>query len=168
MTVADQRGTDGVIIARGPQHFDRGNRHGSPLVREKFIKYVRFRQTTVCFRQSDFATVALNLTKFYEVGMFKKTVLVALFATVPFLPLLAQTTFGRIAGAVTDPTGAGVPDAKVVIRNTDTQAAREIRTDERGYYSVENLPIGPSITEWIIRGSSVRAKAGSSSWPTGA
>ena len=55
----------------------------------------------------------------------------------------AQTTFGRMGGAVTDPTGASVAGAKVIIRNTDTQATREIMTDEKGYYSVENLPIGP-------------------------
>ena len=57
------------------------------------------------------------------------------------LPLLAQTTFGRISGTVTDPSGAAVPGANVVIRNTDTQAARIQKTDARGFYVAENLPI---------------------------
>jgi hypothetical protein len=74
----------------------------------------------------------------------KKSLLAILFfASAALLPLPAQTTFGRITGAVTDPTGAAVPNAKVIIRNTDTQASREIHTDDKGYYSVENLPIGP-------------------------
>ncbi len=58
-------------------------------------------------------------------------------------PLAAQNIFGRISGTVTDPSGAAVSGAKVVIRNTDTQAARTETTDERGFYVAENLPIGP-------------------------
>jgi hypothetical protein len=79
--------------------------------------------------------------------MSKKLCLATLFFAVSALPLLAQTTFGRIAGAVTDPTGASVPNAKVILRNVDTQATREMLTNERGYYSVENLPIGPYSVE---------------------
>jgi hypothetical protein len=57
--------------------------------------------------------------------------------------LVAQTNFGRISGAVTDPSGASIPGAKVSIINVDTQAARNVTTDERGFYVAENLPIGP-------------------------
>jgi hypothetical protein len=63
------------------------------------------------------------------------------------LPLLAQTTFGRVSGTVTDPSGAAVAGANVVIRNTDTQATRVEKTDERGFYVAENLPIGPYAVE---------------------
>ncbi len=59
------------------------------------------------------------------------------------LPLPAQTMFGRISGAITDPAAAAVVGAKVVVLNTDTQAARTATTDERGFYLAENLPIGP-------------------------
>jgi len=59
------------------------------------------------------------------------------------LPLLAQTTFGRISGSVTDPSGAAVAGANVIVRNTATQATRSQTTDERGFYVAENLPIGP-------------------------
>src|SRR5437764_9322200 len=62
-------------------------------------------------------------------------------------PLHAQTTFGRISGTVTDPSGASVVGATVVIRNTDTQATRTEKTDERGFYVAENLPIGPYAVE---------------------
>ena len=51
--------------------------------------------------------------------------------------------FGRISGTVTDPSGAAIPAAKVVITNTDTQATRVAITDEHGFYVAENLAIGP-------------------------
>ncbi len=59
------------------------------------------------------------------------------------LCLYAQILVGRISGTVTDPTGAAVAGAKVTITNLDTQATRTITTDGKGFYSVEELPIGP-------------------------
>ena len=47
--------------------------------------------------------------------------------------LVAQTNFGRISGAVMDPSGAAIPGAKVSVINADTQAVRTINTDERGF-----------------------------------
>jgi hypothetical protein len=63
------------------------------------------------------------------------------------LPSVAQTTFGRISGTITDPSGAAVAGAAVTIRNTDTQATRGEKTDDRGFYVAENLPIGPYAVE---------------------
>jgi hypothetical protein len=71
------------------------------------------------------------------------TCFAVLFCTVGAPRLAAQTNFGRISGTVTDPSGASVPGAKVTVINTDTQAARNITSDERGFYVAENLPIGP-------------------------
>lgn len=59
------------------------------------------------------------------------------------LSLPAQTLFGRISGTVLDPSGAAVAGARVTIVNTDTQAARTVTSDDRGFYVAENLPIGP-------------------------
>jgi hypothetical protein len=59
--------------------------------------------------------------------------------------LFAQTLFGRISGTVTDQTGAVIAAAKVVVTDTDTQASRTILTDDKGFYVVENLAIGPYI-----------------------
>lgn len=64
---------------------------------------------------------------------------------VPRLP--AQTNFGRISGTVSDPSGAVIPGAAVVVTNVDTQAKRNLTTDDRGFYVVENLPIGPYSVE---------------------
>jgi hypothetical protein len=53
-----------------------------------------------------------------------------------------QILVGRISGAITDPTGAPVAGAQVAITNTDTQAVRTVSTDNKGFYSVAELPIG--------------------------
>lgn len=51
---------------------------------------------------------------------------------------LTATLFGR----VTDPTGAVVPGAEVVVRNMDTGFSRTLRTDSEGNYVATYLPIG--------------------------
>ena len=56
---------------------------------------------------------------------------------------IGQTMFGRISGAVTDPSGSPIPAAKVTVRNMETQATRALTTDQSGNYTAENLPIGP-------------------------
>lgn len=75
--------------------------------------------------------------------MSRSALLATLVVCLSALPLAAQTNFGRISGTVTDPSGAAIPAAKVVITNTDTQAVRSLNTDDHGFYVSENLPIGP-------------------------
>ena len=53
-------------------------------------------------------------------------------------PIFSRFGFDRAA-----PAEGAVAGAKVVVLNTDTQAARTATTDERGFYLAENLPIGP-------------------------
>ena len=67
----------------------------------------------------------------------------ALFLTFAGARLSAQTLFGRISGTVTDQSGAVIAGAKVVVIDTDTNESRTVTTDEKGFYVVENLPIGP-------------------------
>jgi len=54
----------------------------------------------------------------------------------------AQTFRGTILGTVTDASGATVPGAKVIVRNSDTGLVRETQTSEDGSYAVPELPIG--------------------------
>ena len=58
------------------------------------------------------------------------------------LPAVAQDATGRIAGTVTDPSGATVPAATVTVTNTGTGIAHQATTDKQGYYQVLELPIG--------------------------
>jgi hypothetical protein len=54
----------------------------------------------------------------------------------------ATTEAGAIQGTVTDPTGAAVPGAKIVITNLGTGAERSMTTTNVGLYSAEALQPG--------------------------
>ena len=57
--------------------------------------------------------------------------------------LLAQTAgSGSITGTVSDPAGAVVPDATVVVHNTGTDADRTVMTNGAGLYSATFLQPG--------------------------
>ncbi len=58
------------------------------------------------------------------------------------VPLLATGPTGAITGTVTDPSGAAVPNARVVATNQETNAAREVQTNDDGDYTVPLLPPG--------------------------
>jgi Carboxypeptidase regulatory-like domain/TonB-dependent Receptor Plug Domain/TonB dependent receptor len=51
----------------------------------------------------------------------------------------AQVVGATLSGAVTDSSGAAVPNANVSIKNTTTGVARDTTTDSTGFYSVPNL-----------------------------
>jgi hypothetical protein len=54
----------------------------------------------------------------------------------------AQTIFGRISGTVKDTSGGSVPNATVTVINEGTNLTRTATTDESGFYTVTNLPVG--------------------------
>ncbi|MBV8832901.1 MAG: carboxypeptidase regulatory-like domain-containing protein, partial [Acidobacteriaceae bacterium] len=68
-------------------------------------------------------------------------VLLLLF-TLPAGRLYSQTLFGRISGTVLDPTGAAIAGAHVTITDLEKQTSRVVSTDDKGFYSAENLPVG--------------------------
>src|SRR5579872_941275 len=55
----------------------------------------------------------------------------------------AQVTGGTIVGAVTDASGAAVPNVEVTITNTATNVATTMNTNDAGLYSAPNLLPGP-------------------------
>jgi len=73
--------------------------------------------------------------------------------------LFAQENSGAISGTVTDPSGAVVPNAEVVITNEGTGVSRALTTDKKGFYSAEGLYVGryevdvrrPGFQENIVR-----------------
>lgn len=58
------------------------------------------------------------------------------------LAVQGQTIFGRISGTVKDKAGAVVPNASVTITNAATNLVRAATTDDSGFYTVTNLPVG--------------------------
>jgi hypothetical protein len=51
----------------------------------------------------------------------------------------AQVLYGSIVGTLTDETGAVIPKAPVTVTNTSTGLSKQVRTDDAGYYSIQNL-----------------------------
>src|SRR5579863_10027518 len=58
------------------------------------------------------------------------------------LPLFGQTYNGRISGTVTDPTGAAVTSAEVVITDVQRGVTRTLTTDQAGEYVAPDLSPG--------------------------
>jgi len=55
---------------------------------------------------------------------------------------LSQTTAGRILGTLTDPSGAAVAGATIVVTDTQRGTSRTLTSDETGNYAVPDLPPG--------------------------
>jgi len=69
-------------------------------------------------------------------------VAVLLLAICGSLRIQGQTIFGRISGTVRDANGGSVRNAEVTITNVATNLERSVTTDEDGFYTVTNLPVG--------------------------
>lgn len=54
----------------------------------------------------------------------------------------AQALYGSITGAVSDPSGAVIPGASVLLTNTGTNQTREIPTNADGIFSFPNVATG--------------------------
>ena len=64
-----------------------------------------------------------------------------LLALLPF-QLLAQNPRGALRGVIQDATGGRVPGAKVFVRATESSLQREIASDSRGEFRIDELPPG--------------------------
>jgi hypothetical protein len=58
------------------------------------------------------------------------------------VPLVSQTTTGRILGTVRDPSGAALPAATVTVTDVQRGITRTVTTDNSGEYVVPNLTPG--------------------------
>ena len=67
------------------------------------------------------------------------TLLLVLFSA---LPLFASGPTGTITGTISDPSGAVIPRARVVVHNEGTNATREAWSNDDGDYTVTLLPPG--------------------------
>src|SRR5689334_13341672 len=68
--------------------------------------------------------------------------LVLLFTLAFALGAFAQVQNGQLTGAVTDPSGAAIPNAKVTITNLGTNLSVTTTTNQSGIYVAKELPIG--------------------------
>ncbi len=59
-----------------------------------------------------------------------------------FTAALLGQAFSSLTGSVTDPSGAVVPRAQIVLENIDTNARREVQSNEAGSYTITQVPPG--------------------------
>src|SRR5215475_7980002 len=69
-------------------------------------------------------------------------------------PNYAQVPTGALAGAITDATGAVVPNAVVTLTNKETGATRTVETNSEGFYSAPSLPAGEYEVKVVAKGFS--------------
>src|ERR1035438_3872472 len=54
-------------------------------------------------------------------------------------PAAALVSGATLSGLITDPSGAGIPNAEVAIKNVETGGVRTVPTNGDGFYSAPNL-----------------------------
>ncbi|HLA11841.1 MAG TPA: TonB-dependent receptor [Pyrinomonadaceae bacterium] len=57
-------------------------------------------------------------------------------------PVYAQKTSGQITGTIIDQNGAALPDATVTVTQSGTGFSREVKSNDDGNYTVQDLPNG--------------------------
>ena len=72
----------------------------------------------------------------------------------------AQVVGATMLGTVTDPSGAVIPNAQVVIKNTATGVMRTAKTDSSGFYNTPNLLPGPYSVTVSASGFSTQVRSG--------
>lgn len=81
----------------------------------------------------------LNLTNKVYFRTFGMTIFIL---SVGISVAQAQTNTGRVSGTVTDATGAVVPNATVTAASAAINISRTATTDDNGFYTITNLPVG--------------------------
>ena len=77
-----------------------------------------------------------------RIDFFKLLAVPAASVCLGVMPGAAQTVTGSVTGIVTDPSGAVVPNARVLVHNVDTGVDSTTTSDTAGQYRVSFLPIG--------------------------
>src|ERR1700727_71330 len=92
-------------------------------------------------------TVAPRDERARAVTCSRSTFVASICAVILFcLPASSQTTAGRVLGTVSDPSGAAVAGARVLLTDTQRGESRTLTTDDSGGYVAPELLPGHSKT----------------------
>jgi len=83
-----------------------------------------------------------------------------LLAVLVSLPVGAQVTGGTLSGTITDPSGAGIPQAQITIKNVATGVEHNLTTNENGFYTATNLLPGNYAVTISAKGFNTEIKSG--------
>ncbi len=76
------------------------------------------------------------------------------------VPVGAQVAGGTLSGTISDPSGAGIPQARVVIKNLATGVERSVTTNTDGFYTAPNLLPGEYQVTLDAKGFNTEIKTG--------
>jgi carboxypeptidase family protein/TonB-dependent receptor-like protein len=76
------------------------------------------------------------------------------------IPAGAQVAGGSLAGTITDPSGAGIPQAEMTIKNVATGVEHNLTTNENGFYTATNLLPGIYDVTISAKGFNTEVKSG--------
>lgn len=88
------------------------------------------------------------------------TLLLMTIFAVPSATFAQATASASLFGTITDPGGAGVPEAEVKITATDTNAERVVTTNSEGNYVAPQMPFGTYTIQVTKQGFSVARATG--------
>jgi hypothetical protein len=74
--------------------------------------------------------------------------------------LYGQAELATVWGVVTDAAKAVIPTVRVTVRNTDTDIAHTVTTNQEGYFAVPELPSGPYVIEAVSPGFEMYRQTG--------
>ncbi len=92
--------------------------------------------------------------------MMRRVAAVSLLLFAAAFTTFAQSQRGTIVGTITDATGAVVPDAKVEVVHSETNAKFEALANQNGYYNVPYLPYGKYTLRVTVPGFKVYSITG--------
>jgi len=89
----------------------------------------------------------VNEKKFKQEENMKKTrlgimAIGILFGLMSFLGIILADNAASIEGVVMDTKGVAIPGVEVIAKNIATQVIHRTKTDKKGHYTFQNLPIG--------------------------
>jgi hypothetical protein len=76
------------------------------------------------------------------------------------VPVGAQVAGGALSGTISDPSGAGIPQARIVIRNVATGVERTVTTNTDGFYTAPNLLPGEYQVTLEAKGFNTETRTG--------
>src|ERR1700730_16719111 len=105
----------------------------------KIKQGIRIYRRQFSFRRGEVKTMSLGRLFPNFAGVFVCLALVLVLTASWGTPADAQVTGATLCGLIADEHGGAVPRATVTIKNTGTSVAREITSNEDGFYSAPNL-----------------------------
>ena len=114
---------------------------------------------------ADFALPAVRAgaadTRYRTFGSWGARVLaLCIFLALVGIPSASAQISGAIGGTVADESGAVISGAKVIAKNMDTTAEREVTTETDGHYRFSSLPLGPYEVSATKQGFATEVRTG--------